>query len=266
MLYLVKEDIYDETGRLLLRKGEIIKESTAEKLRKYKLSSRTIPSTEKNDPFTGKPFNKERFIKKFHIQSREIIDYPSMVLEKIIFNSKDKPWSLHIRLLSNYVNWLYTHSIDTALISLLIGTQLKYTETQLLSLGLGSLFHDIGKLLIPKEIVDFPGKLDDTKRAIMKQHCDLGAKSMQVYQLSDECSDIILHHHERLDGSGYPDGLTADEISLNCKIVMIADTIDAITSGRSYNTPSSMDVAFSTIRNSSEKFSQDILNIFTDLI
>lgn len=263
MQYLIKEDIYDDKGRLLIRKGEIIKESTAEKLKKHKIAFKSIVSS---DSKTVEPIDKEKFVTKFNIKSRDIIDYPSTILESIIFSSKDKPWCLHVKLLSNYIDWLYVHSIDTSLISLIIGKQLNLTDAQLLNLGLGALLHDTGKLLIPKEIIENPMELDEKAMSVLKRHCELGAKSMKAYKINDECSDIILHHHEMLDGSGYPDGLKGNEISLNCKIVIIADTIDTLTSGRAYKNPNSMNYAIDFLRENSEKYPQNILNVFTDLI
>ncbi|MFU0826288.1 MAG: hypothetical protein ACFWTJ_01955 [Lachnoclostridium sp.] len=265
--YVVKEDIYDDKGILLLRKGEIVNKSIAEKLRRYRISSHPIFESKSVDSYITSRINKNKakFIEKFKIKDEKMIDYTSKIVENIIFESKDKSWWLHVKALISYVDWLYTHSLDTALISLLIGIQLNYTDTQLWNLGLGALLHDVGKMLIPKEVLNQPDPSNDVEMAMMRQHCILGTKSMKEYNLTDGCLDIILHHHERLDGSGYPDRLKGKEISLNCRIVMIADTIDMITSARKDNVPNSMDEAVSILKNDKEKYPQELLELISDL-
>jgi putative nucleotidyltransferase with HDIG domain len=263
--FFVKEDIYDENGTLLIRKGEVIGKPVAERIKKHKVSMQALTRIVNANSQIVTPVDKERFIRKFQIKNEKMIDYPNMILGNIIFESKEEPWWLHVRLLSNYIDWLYTHSLETALISLMIGIQLNYTCDQLWNLGLGALLHDTGEMLIPKEVLNRPGPLSEIEKAMMRQHCELGAKSLRSYNLNEECIDIVLHHHERLDGSGYPYGLKENKISLNCQIVMIADIVDSVTSGRAYKSPKSMREAIIKIKNEKEKYSQDVLEILSSL-
>lgn len=263
--YFVKADIYDENGILLIRKGQLIKKSTADRLRKYKLAFGSLRSIQEDNTLTVKPINTDEIISRYHIQDIEMVDYSNKILENIIFD-RDKPWYFHIKLLSNYADWLYDHSIDTSLIAIMIGQQLNYTDWQLYKLGLGALLHDIGKLVVPAEILNRGENLNDTEKSILRQHCILGVRSMKSFDLYEESMDIILHHHERLDGSGYPEGLKGDEISQNCRIVMIADTIDVITSGTKYKNSSPIEEAIDFIKNKGIKYPQDVLDAFISMI
>lgn len=98
----------------------------------------------------------------------------------------------------------------------------------------GAELHDIGKIAIPAEILCKPGKHTDAEWMIMKQHPTTGYEILSSAQIAQPISDIVLHHHERLDGSGYPHGLTGEDIRAGARIVAVADTIDAICSHRPY--------------------------------
>jgi putative nucleotidyltransferase with HDIG domain len=97
--------------------------------------------------------------------------------------------------------------------------------------------HDVGKVLTPREVLAKPGRLTDDEFAIVKKHPVDGAE--MVAEMGDpEITAMVRHHHERLDGSGYPDGLATDDIPLGARIIAVADTFDAMTSGRPYRAAS----------------------------
>jgi HD domain len=97
--------------------------------------------------------------------------------------------------------------------------------------------HDVGKLQVPREVINKPGKLTDEEFAAIKRHPQDGAE--MVSGMGDpEITAIVRHHHERLDGRGYPDGLSAADIPLGARIVAVADTFDALTSSRPYRAAS----------------------------
>ena len=144
------------------------------------------------------------FVTRKNIKDPKLLDKPAGILSKIIFESKSEPWWIYVNALSNYVAWLYTHSVDVAMISLMITNQLGYAEDDLLNLGLGTLLHDVGKLLVPKSIIEKPGALSEAEMMIIKQHCDLGISSIERFDLPKAYTDIILYHPEKMDGSGYP--------------------------------------------------------------
>lgn len=149
-------------------------------------------------------------------------------------------------------NCLPGHSIRTALISTCLGKELDLDATALYQLGLGALLHDIGKLLLPKEILDKPGKLSTKEFEVVKTHSELGFEMVEnEIWLPSACSQIINNHHERLNGSGYPNNLQGNQIHLYERIVGVADVFDAMTSKRNYRKSLSYYSAFAEVQKES---------------
>jgi putative nucleotidyltransferase with HDIG domain len=96
------------------------------------------------------------------------------------------------------------------------------------------LLHDLGKIGVPEGILRKPGPLSDDEWEVMRRHPVVGAQIVAPLEFFDEGARIVLHHHERLDGSGYPDGLCGESIPLGARIVAVADVYDALTSDRPY--------------------------------
>ncbi len=143
--------------------------------------------------------------------------------------------------LSSHDFYTYNHSLDVCIYSLALGAAAGYSEDkELLELGRGSLFHDIGKRHVATEIICKKGPLDDTEWAQMKNHPLYGLQILNDYQDSnDNMKACVFEHHENFMGNGYPQQLTGDEIHPMAKIVAITDCYDALTTKRSYNTPMS---------------------------
>lgn len=149
---------------------------------------------------------------------------------------------------SSYLDTLCIHSINVAFISCLIGYQQSsclhnkiprlsadYNITELVECGL---LHDIGKLYIDVDILSKKGKLTAEEREVVKEHSKLGYKILvkdDYFKHKIDFLDGVLHHHERLDGTGYPYGLTGETIGLFPRIISVADSYDAMTSYRIYN-------------------------------
>ncbi|GMR16396.1 MAG: HD-GYP domain-containing protein [Gammaproteobacteria bacterium] len=128
------------------------------------------------------------------------------------------------------------HSLNVCVLSITLGRSLGMKEDELNELGLGALLHDIGKMQVPLEILNKPGKLTDKEFEIMKSHPANGYKMLLKDEtLSKEVLNIVRSHHERLKGQGYPDNLSEKNISYYTKIVSIVDVYDAITSDRVYH-------------------------------
>jgi len=128
----------------------------------------------------------------------------------------------------------FVHSINVALISTTIGEWLGCDKDELDILTLCGLLHDIGKLLIPNEILTKPGKLNSIEFDVAKTHVSLGYNQLKDKGLDNRIIEACLLHHERCDGSGYPFGITGEKIPFAAKIVSIADVYDAMTSNRVY--------------------------------
>lgn len=138
--------------------------------------------------------------------------------------------------LKNRDEYTSIHSLNVCILALFFGRSLQLGNQQLNELGLGALLHDIGKLRVPLEILNKPGALTDEEFDIMKKHTTDGYNLLKDKpEISQPSLDIIQHHHERIDGEGYPYGLENEQIGLYSKIVKIVDVYDAVTSKRIYH-------------------------------
>jgi hypothetical protein len=139
------------------------------------------------------------------------------------------------------------HTQRVAALSLLVGQELQLPPERLRVLYQSALLHDIGKIGVPDAILNKPGRLTDDEFAIIREHPVRGHAIIQgVRSLRDEIGGVR-YHHERLDGSGYPDGLIGDAIPLDARIIAVADVFDALTSSRSYRAAWSREQALATI-------------------
>lgn len=131
----------------------------------------------------------------------------------------------------------YTHSLNVAIISRIIGKWLHFSNEELDTLTLAGLLHDIGKTKIPDEVLNKDGKLTDEEFQMIRNHPKYGYDILKSQPLNSHIKKAALMHHERCDGSGYPMGLTMEEIDDYALIIAIADVYDAMTAARSYRAP-----------------------------
>ncbi len=132
-------------------------------------------------------------------------------------------------------DYTYMHSVAVCALMIALARQLGLNEQQTRDAGMAGLLHDLGKALLPMEILNKPGKLTDAEFAIVKTHPAKGFELLQHAQgASDVTKDVCLHHHEKIDGSGYPKGLDSQSMTLFAKMGAVCDVYDAITSNRPY--------------------------------
>lgn len=132
-------------------------------------------------------------------------------------------------------DYTYMHSVAVCALMISLGRQIGVDENTIPRLGIAGLLHDLGKAMMPQDVLNKPGKLTDEEFGIMKCHPSEGAKLLQSSESIDDIAlDVALHHHEKTDGSGYPEGLKDNEISLYAKMGAVCDVYDAITSNRPY--------------------------------
>jgi len=131
---------------------------------------------------------------------------------------------------------LYTagHQKRVAILSVAIAKELGLSEVQIKNIYFGATIHDIGKIHIPAEILSYPGKLSDAEMDLVKTHPEIGFEIVKNIKFFCLAAQIVLSHHERLNGSGYPHGLLAKDISIECRIVSVADVVEAMTFRRPY--------------------------------
>jgi PAS domain S-box-containing protein len=126
------------------------------------------------------------------------------------------------------------HERRVARLAAAIGGDLGLPEARIKGLTISGLLHDIGKIAVPAEILSKPNRLNDVEYSLMKMHAQHGYDVLAPVELPWTIANPVLQHHERLDGSGYPNGLEGDEITLDARILAVADTVEAMASHRPY--------------------------------
>lgn len=160
-------------------------------------------------------------------------DLVSEITESISTSPNAMVWLSHLKHRDEYT---VTHCMNTCILSVTFGRFLGMSKDELQLMGLGALLHDIGKMRVPTEILNKPGRLTREEFDIIKTHPAKGHELLiGKGGIPEESLDIVLHHHERLSGKGYPHGLNYDQVNRMTKIVSIVDVYDAITSDRCYH-------------------------------
>jgi putative nucleotidyltransferase with HDIG domain len=131
-------------------------------------------------------------------------------------------------------NYMYVHSVNSAILALAIGELMKLPPHRMIELGLAALLHDIGMLKLPDAVYLKEDDLSDKEFQLIRAHTTLGYKILKGFSVSEEIALAAEEHHERLDGSGYPKALSGDKISLYSRIVAVVCSYDAITSKRMF--------------------------------
>lgn len=237
-------DLFDKQGVLLLSKGKPITPVIHELLKRrevYTLKYQLEKSISKSP------------CKFPETEYQNIVSYIREVFEDMCLFSVDhlaKTFSvietiirelegsnqvyLDLNKFRTFDNYTYVHSVNVAILAALIGQQLSFNAKNLRDLTLGAMLHDIGKRFIPAEILNKSSNLTPGEFEIIKKHPLLGEEMLRKANLSGEVLSIIRHHHERWDGTGYPDGISRNAITLNAQIVAVADVFDALVSDRPY--------------------------------
>jgi HD-GYP domain-containing protein (c-di-GMP phosphodiesterase class II) len=147
-----------------------------------------------------------------------------------------------------------------------VAQQLGCSERELHDIEIASLLHDVGKVGVPQHILQKPGKLTPEEYEQVKKHPDYGWAILRLLPGFERVSLFVLHHHERMDGKGYPAGLAGEEIPLVARIVAIVDAFDVMMSGRSYRNALPIDEAFRRLRQAAgTQFDARIVDLFIQL-
>lgn len=254
----VASDIFSSNNQLIITKGTILDDRMITRLRFYNIYGLLIYKEDNNNDLGEESYiemlrNTVEF-KKFN---RTYVDTISNV-ENNFNNVLSGESELNInellaetnRILSegrngahvlemlhgirNYDDLTYVHSLNVSLICSIFAGWLKFSKEDTKVLTLAGLLHDIGKMLIPREIITKDGKLTEEEFKIIKTHSIKGYQALKDHPIDIRIKYAALMHHERCDGSGYPNGFVADQIDDFAKIVAIADVYDAMTSNRRY--------------------------------
>lgn len=152
------------------------------------------------------------------------------IIESVEHNADALVSLCRLKLADEYA---YMHSVSVCALMVSLGRQLGLDDAMCRDAGMAGLLHDIGMAAVPRAIVNKPGKLDDDEIAIVRSHTVKGTEMLLASGIDNErVLDAVRHHHERMDGSGYPDNLAGDQISLLARMCAVCDVYDAVTSNR----------------------------------
>jgi putative nucleotidyltransferase with HDIG domain len=154
------------------------------------------------------------------------------------------------------------HCERVAFFACVLADSAGFNSRSLFWFRIGALLHDIGKIIVPTDVLNKPGKLTDEEWAIMKRHPQAGLELVADIDFPGDISAIIRNHHERWDGTGYPDGLPGEQIPLAARILCVADVYDALTTTRSYRAGVTHARAAEIMRASTGQFDPHLLEMF----
>lgn len=143
------------------------------------------------------------------------------------------------------------HGGRVAKLACAIGERMKYCQAGLEHIRFAAIVHDIGKTQLSPEIVNKPGEFDENERVLIRRHPELGYRLLKFLRSDLIVAEVVLQHHERLDGSGYPFGLKAKDINPVSRIITVADVIDTMVSPQVYRPALSMNKAVEEIKQNS---------------
>lgn len=267
------DDVFDKTGRLLVSKDTVVSILIRDKLKKFsgtrevyvkvernKLDIKTVVELESGETLEvtscdlSLEHSNERYLvrekfEEMHDSIKKSFDELSRnntgeeikkELERTVEEIKTN-LSVNVELLNEILDvkevdeYLYNHSLNVAVISNLIGKWLNLPQEDLDTLVLAGLVHDIGKLKVNPQVLNKPGKLTDEEFMEMKKHPAYSHKMLCEMGYTDQkMLKAVTLHHEKIDGTGYPLGITGDKLPIHAKVLAIADIFDAMTSNRVY--------------------------------
>lgn len=175
-------------------------------------------------------FNDVRMGKALDISEAEsLVDEISQSIER---NSNALLSLVRLKTVDEYT---YLHSVAVCMLMVALGKQMGLNGEVLKQAGVAGLLHDIGKMAIPNEVLNKPGKLTDDEFMVIRSHPQRGWEILNsCYQVKESTLDVCLHHHERVDGRGYPEKISGDALSLFARMGAVCDVYDAISSARCY--------------------------------
>jgi len=279
-MILAKSIFREENGLILLKAYSALKNSYIEKIKNldyeyiYILDSGETENDNILQPI--KDETKLKAIKTLKITAEQVknneefnvVEISEVITDIIDQILRSSEIVFNLIEISSHDNYTYLHSVNVTVLSLMTGSLMGLSRKDLEILGVGALMHDIGKTTIDGKILNKPAKLEADEFEILKEHSQKGYEILKKkYTKSYLPANVALQHHERIEGSGYPKGLTGDKIHRYAKIVAVADVFDAMTSDRVYRSaqPPYLGIR-EMIQNMNTKYDAEVVEYFSRII
>lgn len=284
----LSRDIYNSNGSILVGNGAILSQRLIERLNELNINSIYVEHKKSKDIFVKDIISKQTkqeaidFVLSIFddsqknpqefcqvIAGKQICSIVQEKLSSLIYKCKNNSTVMNLLATVCTVDKnIFVHSFHVMIYTVLIGSKMGLNEEQILDLGLGAILHDVGKILIPTEILNKPDKLTNEEYDMIKTHTSKGFELLQqqpdIPELVAQCT---YQHHERMDGKGYPRKLHEANIHLYAKIIAVCDVFEALTSHRVYRKPmlpnDAMEFLFA---GSGTQFCQKVLQAFRNSI
>ncbi|MDW7669038.1 MAG: HD-GYP domain-containing protein [Bacillota bacterium] len=249
---ILKNTIYGPNGNILLKEGVVLDSYYLSKLKEVGINGvyiedelskgieiKNIISEELRHEAVRSVQETFIYAQKSHASDKEFEknnDIINKVTKKIVDEIlSSEELMINMIDLKVFDDYTFYHSLNVAIISIVLGVSLNFTKEELYALGLGAILHDIGKIFVPKEILNKPAKLDDKEWSRIRNHPTIGFKFLKdKFKLPADAYKGIQMHHERWNGSGYPKKHSHNDISKYGRIIAVADVYDALISDRPY--------------------------------
>lgn len=263
---VIDQTILDKSGKALIERGSMLDDFQIEGLLRHGIMEIYIREGEE-DPEEEKeiviPAAVQKTIEKARVEDRSRVQLKESVKKRVsegiqfLYNSTSDPnfsettanianelmnaitendaIAIDISALKVSDEYTFKHSVDVSTMSMIIAKKHGFSDAAVREIGITGLLHDMGKSKIPNEVLNKPGRLTDEEFALMKQHSVLGYHILkEKNNFNDSILRGVLQHHEKLNGAGYPLGVTAEKIHPYAKVISIADIYDALVTERPY--------------------------------
>jgi putative nucleotidyltransferase with HDIG domain len=159
------------------------------------------------------------------------------------------------------------HQREVSLLAKCIAQEMSADDDFVNCVFLAAQIHDIGKIMIPPDILTMPGRLSNMQKTVIKMHPQTGYSILKQLDFPWDIGQVIYQHHERLDGTGYPQGLAGDQTLLESKVLVVADVVQAMVSKRCYHTAVSVEKAIEELEtNSGKLYDSEVVNAYVSLV
>ena len=268
-------NVHSAEGRLLVTKDTVLSEAMVANIQKTSLGSIYVRNPlfqdiEAEEVVTEDNRRKAVMALKSAVtayQKTKVLDIQPLkkVLRELVVEIiRNRDSMIHQLDMRTYQDYIYAHSVNTCVLSVLIAVNLDYPEGKLTDLALGTMLHDIGMMMLPDALLMKMGNLTPEESKQVQQHPEDGFNILRtVREIPITVAHIAYQHHERVDGKGYPRNLTADKILEFAKVAAVADTFDSLVSDRPYRKGMVPHEAYEVMMALADSYvDRDILHLF----